>query len=129
MQLVRSLSEPGPAQGATEPSQTSISDTAGVILYKNPKRKGFSVQNTGLTTIKLTFGATLPTQTVYHVSLKACTVANDGSGGYYVDDCWIGPVGGISSVAGGTCVVTEFSANSPDWDLNADWGLPAKLVG
>jgi hypothetical protein len=102
---------------------------AGVLLYKNAKRKGFSIQNTGTTIIKLSFGATMPTQTVYHVALKPCTVADDGNGAYYVDDCWIGPVNGISSAGGGTCVITEFTADSPDWDLAADWGQPAKLVG
>lgn len=129
MQLVRALIEGGPAQGSSTQAQTVVTDTGAVILAANPKRKGLVIQNTGTTIVKLVLGTTTPTQSVYHVALKGCAVADDGSGAAYFDDSWIGPVWAISSAPGGTLVVTEFSANSPDWDLSGDWGLPARLVG
>lgn len=66
------------------------------------------IQNTGTTTIKLNFGSTAPTQTVYHVAIRPGNVADDGIGAVYTDDLWIGAVRAISSVAGGTVVITEF---------------------
>lgn len=128
MQLVRALVESGPAQGASVQAQTAVTNTGAMILPANPKRKGLIVQNTGLTIVRLVMGTTTPTQTVYHVALKACTGADDGSGGAYFDDSWVGQVWAISSVPGGTIVVTEFTANSPDWDQSADWGLPARVI-
>ena len=122
MQLVRALTEGGPVQGASTPSQTAITDTSALILSANPKRKGFTIQNTGTTVLKLNFGTTVVTQAVYHIALKGCTAANDGNGAIYSDDCWIGPVTAISSVAGGTCVIAEYTASGPSWNQSADWG-------
>jgi hypothetical protein len=76
--IVRALVEGSPAQGSSVPAQTAISTTAALILGPNPKRKGFLIQNTGTTVIKLVLGTTTPTQTVYHAALKACSAA-DGS--------------------------------------------------
>jgi hypothetical protein len=123
MQLVRALVEGGPQVAVTEPAQTSIADTAELILAANPKRKGFMVQNTGTTVIKLTFGPTSPTQDAYHVAVKGGTAGNDGLGSLYYDSGWVGEVRAISSAAGGTLVLTEFTAGGPDWDRAADWGL------
>jgi len=122
MQLVRALTEGGPAQGTSTASQTSIADSSVLVLAANPKRKGFMIQNSGTTVLKFIFGTTTVTQTVYHVALKGCSVADDGGGAIYTDDCWIGPVTAISSVAGGTCLITEFTAAGPSWNLAADWG-------
>jgi len=94
-----------------------------MILQANPKRKGLLIQNTGTTVIKLTFGATLPTSTAYHVALRASTGADDGSGGVYLDDSWVGVVNALSSGAFGTLVVTEFKTGSPDWNRAADLGF------
>lgn len=121
--VTRALVEGSPALGSTTPAQTGLGVAAAVILNANPKRKGFTVQNTGTTVIKLTLGATDPTQTEYHVALKACSAADDGSGGTYFDDSWVGVVRGISSGAGGTCVVSEYQSGSPNWDVAYDWGL------
>jgi hypothetical protein len=118
----RVLIEGGPQAYASTPAQTSVGVVAAVVLVSNQKRKGFMVQNTGTTILKLAFGAT-PTQTVYHVSLKGGTVADDGTGSVYVDDVWVGDVSAVSSVAGGTCVITEFRTGSPDWNQASDWGL------
>ena len=123
MQVVRALVEGSPQQGVSTPAQTSVGGTAGIILVFNAKRKGFIVQNTGTTTLYLSFGATLPTTSVYHVALKAATGADDGSGATYFDDSWVGVVNAISSAPGGTCVVTETVSSGPNWDLASDWGL------
>ena len=114
--------ESSPQAGASAPAQTSISDTAALVLVSNPKRKGFMVQNTGTTIIKLSFGATL-SQTAYHVALKGCSVADDGTGAVYVDDAYAGDVWGISSSPAGTCVISEFTIGSPSWDLSYAWGI------
>ena len=123
MALVRALVEPGPQQGVSTPAQTSVGNTAGVILAFNAKRKGFVVQNTGTTVLYLSLGTTLPTATVYHIALKAASSANDGTGGIYIDDGWIGAVNAIGSDVGGTCVVTETTGGGPNWNLAEDWGL------
>lgn len=120
---IRALVEGGPAKSASTPAQTTIGATAALVVRANPKRKGLIVQNTGGTVIKLTFGDTLPTQTVYHVALGACAVADDGKGGVWIDDGWVGAVNAISSAADGTFVLTEIMTGSPDWNLAADYGL------
>jgi hypothetical protein len=113
----RVLSDPAPASVGSTPAQTSISTTAALVLAANPKRKGLIVQNTGTTVIKLTLHATqVPTQTVYDVALGAGTGADDGTGGAYVDDAWVGNVFAISSGVGGTFVVKEFMTGNADWD-------------
>lgn len=90
-------------------AQTAIGTTAGQILAANSNRKGLIIQNTGTTILKLVFGSGIPTQTVYHWALSACTAADDGKGGGWSDDSWVGAVQAISSGAGGTCAVTEIS--------------------
>lgn len=119
---IRVLLEGSPQRVATAPAQTGIGTVAGVILVSNEKRKGFTIQNTGTTQIKLGFGAT-PTQTAYHVCLKGGTAADDGLGATYFDLFWTGDVYAISSGAGGTMVITEFKTGSPDWNQAGDWGL------
>lgn len=118
----RALIEASPLLTVSAPAQTSVGTTAGLVLPANDKRKGFWIQNTGITTIKLTFGLTQPTQTVYHVALKAGSGADDGSGVAYLEAGWVGPVNAISSGAGGTCVITEVMTGSVNWNLAGDYG-------
>jgi hypothetical protein len=113
----------GPQVASSTPAQTSVTDTASLVLITNAKRKGFTIQNTGTTLIKLSFGLTAPTTTAYHVCLKGGTAANDGTGGVYMDDAWVGNVWALGEAAGGTCVITEFRSGSPDWNAALDWGL------
>lgn len=103
--------EARPQSTVSTPAQTTIGTTAAQLIAAttNEARRSLVIQNTGTTTIKLAFGATSPTQSVYHVALKACGIADDGSGGIYADDAWRGAVQVISSGAGGTVVVTEFT--------------------
>lgn len=107
MNLVRALIEARQRNSASTPAQTSVSDSAGVILAANDDRKGLIVQNSGTTTIYLTLGATNPTVTAYHVALAACTAGDDGKGGAYFDEAWTGVVRAIGSAAGGSVVITE----------------------
>ena len=94
---------------ASTPTQIAQDTTADIVIASNADRRGFSVQNTGTTVIKLAFGSTDPTQTAYHVALKACAEADDGTGGYYADDQWSGDVRAISSGASGTLVALEIT--------------------
>jgi hypothetical protein len=109
MNIIRSLTESLPRRGSSTSNQVSVGTTAGAILATNDDRRGLMVQNTGTTVIKLLLGTETPTQTVYDVALKACSTADDGTGGAYFDDAWIGDVQAISSAPGGTCVVNEIS--------------------
>lgn len=122
MSVVRALTEPGPIKGSSTPAQTAISDTAAIVLAPNAARKSFSIQNTGTTVLKFTLGSTVPTQTAYHYALKVCTGADNGTGGEWTQEGWVGPVYGISSAAGGTCVILESTTASPDWDSSMKWG-------
>lgn len=94
---------------ASAPAQLAQGTTAATIISANADRKGFTVQNTGTTVIKLAFGSTNPTQTAYHVALAACPVADNGLGGYYSDDTFTGDVRAISSGVSGTLVTLEVS--------------------
>lgn len=98
-----------PRENISAPAQTSISNVAGALLLVNRARRGLVIQNTGTTIIYLVLGSATPTSSVYHVALRACSSANDGNGGIYNDDAWIGAIQAISSAPGGTVVITEVS--------------------
>ena len=106
----------------TTAAQTSIGTTAGEALAASSTGKGFWIVNTGATVIKGVLGSGTPTQTVYHFALKACAVADDGTGGAWSDDAYVGEVRAISSAAAGTFVLAEFTTGSPDWNQAGDWG-------
>lgn len=108
------LVAPSPQRQVSVPAQTSIGTAAAIVLAENGRRKGLVIVNTGTTIIKLNFSTTLPTQTVYHVALGACTAADDGRGGAWTDDAYVGPVSAVSSGAGGTFVITEFETGYAD---------------
>ena len=120
---LRVLMSSDPLVTANTPAQTTQGTDAAVILAANPKRKGVVIQNTGTTIIRLALGSTLPTQTVYHVALPGCTVADDATGGIYSDDAWIGAISAVSSEAGGTLVIMELQTGSPDWNQALEWGV------
>ena len=119
---LRTFVEGSPALTVSTPAQTSVGVAAGLILGPDPKRKGFFIQNTGTTVIKICFGSTDPTQTVYHVALRAATAGDDGTGGTYFEGSWVGEGRAISSGVGGTCVITQFRTGSPDWNQAGDYG-------
>lgn len=98
-----------PRETVSTPVQTSISNVAGLLVDTNRNRRGLIIQNSGTTTIYLSLGSVLPTSSAYHIALRACQSANDGSGGIYNDDSWVGQIQAISSAPGGTVVVTEIT--------------------
>lgn len=96
-----------PRRSVSPAAQTSVGAAAGQILAKSFVRRGLLIQNTGTTIIYLLLGTGTPTTSVYHIALKACAVANDGTGGIYNDDVWAGPVQAIGSAPGGTLSIFE----------------------
>jgi hypothetical protein len=104
---LRSGIEAIPRLTASTPAQGSIGTVAGQAVAANADRKSLLIVNTGTTVLKGTLGSATPTQTVYHFALAACTTGDDGTGGAYFDDQWIGAVQIISDDAGGTYVLTE----------------------
>lgn len=105
----RSATYAFPRETVSAAAQTSVSNVAGALLTFNRARRGLIIQNTGTTIIYLLLGSGTPTSSVYHIALPACSVANDGKGGIYNDDAWIGAVQAIGSAPGGTLVITEIS--------------------
>ena len=65
--------------------QTGVINTPSVqtgasALAKNLERKGWMIQNQGTNVLRVCLGGTA-SSTVYHVVLKGCTSAADGTGG------------------------------------------------
>ena len=107
--IVRALSQAAPRSAVSTAAQVSVGVAAGQILAADANRKGLLITNTGTTTLYLVLGSGTPTTTVYHVVLRPCTAANDGQGGAYIDDSWVGAVQAVGSGAGGTLVILEFT--------------------
>lgn len=134
----RMLVEGSPQAYASVPGQTSVGIAAGIILYYNPRRKGFTIQNTGTTVLKLALGVNaVPTQTVYHVALKGgrprttgrapCTPMTPGSGMCGRSAAW--PAGRAWSLSTGAARLTGMlrvtggsSAYSEPWANGAGLG-------
>lgn len=89
-------------------AQTAVGTSSVNVLSSNTARREVIIQNTDTTVIYIGLGQT-PTSTTYHVALKACSSANDGTGGVYVSDLWTGQINAISSATGGHVVVTELT--------------------
>lgn len=103
-----SLTSYARASGAgSAPTTGSIGTTTATLLSSNSGRKSFIIQNTGTTVLKVLLGTVAATQTNYTVALKACSAADAGDGGAYIDALWIGAVQIISSGASGAYVVSE----------------------
>lgn len=104
---------PTSSTSSTE-TRTAVTSTAVVqLLAANVNRKQFLIQNADILPIHLVLGPGTPTTTVYHVVLKACTNADDGTGGSYISDMWKGPVRAIAqqilTITNGAVVVTELT--------------------
>jgi tagatose-1,6-bisphosphate aldolase len=65
---------------STQAANTPTVQTGATALAKNPARIAFMIQNQGTNVLYVLLGAGAST-TVYHNTLKACTVAGDGTGG------------------------------------------------
>lgn len=95
-------------EGVSLPAQSTVNATAGELVAANANRRSVLIVNTGTTVIYLAFGDATPTSTAYHLALKACSGANDGTGGYLTEsELATLAIQAISSADGGTCVVTE----------------------
>lgn len=92
---------------SSSPAATSVTSSSASILASNTARREAIVINTGTTVVFLGLGQT-PTITAYAVVLKACSSANDGTGGSFVTDVWKGAINAISASTG-TVVVTELT--------------------
>ena len=65
---------------ATSTSNTPTVQTGATVLAANNQRAAFVIQNQSTSPLWLNFGGTA-SSTVYHLILKGCTGAADGSGG------------------------------------------------
>ena len=85
-------------QQGTVGAATGIKINDGDVLAANPKRLWFAVINLddAVCLVKLGTGAAT---TDFHVPLKACSAADDGTGGAYFDSSWKGIVS-IKAAAG-----------------------------
>jgi hypothetical protein len=90
------------------PAATVVTSTSASILAANLSRKVCRIENTNTVTVFLGFGQT-PTATAYHVALKGCTGANDGTGGVYESTVWKGAINAIVASTSGDVVVTELT--------------------
>lgn len=88
---------------ASLPLQQSVGASSSFILASNSNRKECIVTNTGTTVVFLGLGQ-VPTVTAYHIALASCSAANDGTGGVYVSDIWIGVINAITASSGTVCV-------------------------
>lgn len=103
----RTSTQAFPRETVSIPAQTAIEGEASTLVVEDRGRRGLIIQNTGTTIIYLVLGDETPTTSVYHIALRACTSSNDGNGGIYNDDAWVGNVQAIGSAPGGTVVITE----------------------
>lgn len=92
------------ASTSSVPAQT-ITGVAAVVLAANPLRRSFTIQNTGVVPVYITFGAIAPTATAYHFALSPGIVSDDGKGVFFVDDQWAGTVQAFSSSPGSIVVM------------------------
>lgn len=102
-----------PVEGAasstsSSPLQQAVGTSSVNLLSANAARREVIVVNTGTTVLYLGLGQT-PTNTAYHVALKACGSANDGTGGVYISDLFSGQINAIGSAVSGTVVVCELT--------------------
>ncbi len=119
--ISRALTEPSPLFSASVPAKTTIGTDAVLVLATNQGRKGFRITNTGTTVLKFACAGT-PAADVYHVALAAAGSADNGTGGVWEGWGWIGPIYGLSSGSGGTCVILEFGTGNPQWGPAMQWG-------
>jgi hypothetical protein len=101
-------STPSASSTASAPAQTTVTSTSSQILASNVNRKECTIVNTGTVVVYLALGQT-PTNSAYHIALSPCTTANDGTGGVYISDIWVGAINAITASTSGTVCVTELT--------------------
>lgn len=85
-------------QEGTVGSASAIKTADGTVLAANPNRLWFAVINLDDVACLVKLGASA-SAVDFHVPLKACAVADDGTGGAYFDSSWKGIVS-IKAAAG-----------------------------
>ena len=93
---------------ASAPASTAVTSSSSSILATNANRREAIVVNTDVVTVYIGLGQ-VPTATAYHVALKPCAVANDGTGGSFVTDLWKGAINAITASTSGHVAVTELT--------------------
>jgi len=79
-----------PLQSLSAPSNFTAGTTAATVFTLAKDEYGF-IQNNDDAALYVKFGASCSTSS-YNVILKACTTANDGTGGFILIDRELGPV-------------------------------------
>ncbi len=85
-----------------------VGTTPVVLLPENPKRRSFTIQNSGTTVIYIVLGTENPGPDHFTVSLAAGGTKGDGSSTPYTNREWRGEVRAISKDAGGSVSTAEF---------------------
>lgn len=93
---------------AGAPANTAVTSTSSVILAANTARREVMITNTDVVAVYIAFGQT-PTATAYHVVLRPCAVAHDGSGGTFVSDIFKGAINAIVASTGGHVSIVELT--------------------
>lgn len=93
---------------AGAPANTAVTSTSSVILAANTARREVMITNTDVVAVYIAFGQT-PTATAYHIVLRPCTVAHDGSGGSFVSDIFKGAINAIVASTSGHVSVVELT--------------------
>lgn len=101
------VTEPG-STTASACANTSVTSTSSSILSANTARREAIIVNTGVVTVYIGLGQT-PSGTAYHVVLRPCAVAHDGSGGSFVTDTWKGQINAITASTSSNVSVTELT--------------------
>lgn len=89
-------------------ANTAVTSVSGSVLSSNAARREVIVVNTDIVAVYLGLGQ-VPTATAYHVALKPCSVAHDGTGGSFVSDLFKGQVNAIVASTTGHVAVTEMT--------------------
>lgn len=89
-------------------ANTAVTSTSSAVLAANTARRELIIVNTDIVAVYLGLGQT-PTASAYHVVLKPCSTAHDGSGGSFVSDLFKGAVNAIVASTGGHVSVTELT--------------------
>lgn len=93
---------------AGAPANTAVTSTSSAILAANTARREVMITNTDVVAVYIAFGQT-PTATAYHIVLRPCTVAHDGSGGSFVSDIFKGAINAITASTSGHVSVVELT--------------------
>jgi hypothetical protein len=93
---------------AGAPANTAVTSTSSAVLAANVARREALITNTDTVVVYVGLGQ-VPTATAYHVALRPCTVAHDGTGGSFVTDIWKGAINAIVASTTGHIAIAELT--------------------